>query len=108
MFGLSVTDTLLQEIYLGFVRIHVLHHAAEGPVYGLGLIQELRRHGYSFSPGTMYPMLKRLVGAGCLRETKGPESDRPRKYYRITPEGRRILKAAQVKLRELAGEVVGA
>ncbi len=35
-----------QELYIGLVRLHVLHHAAEEPVFGLGMIQELGRHGY--------------------------------------------------------------
>jgi PadR family transcriptional regulator, regulatory protein PadR len=43
----------LHDLLTGFVRIHVLHHAAEGEVYGQWLIEELARHGYRISPGTL-------------------------------------------------------
>lgn len=35
-------------------------------MYGLALIAELRRHGYELSPGTLYPVLHQLEGAGYL------------------------------------------
>ncbi|HHF8367180.1 TPA: helix-turn-helix transcriptional regulator, partial [Escherichia coli] len=43
-----------------------LHHAAEEPVFGLGIIEELRRHGYEMSAGTVYPMLHGLEKKGYL------------------------------------------
>ena len=46
-----------QELLSGFIRLHVLHHAAEGDLYGQWMIEELARHGYRVSPGTLYPML---------------------------------------------------
>jgi PadR family transcriptional regulator, regulatory protein PadR len=44
---------LIKEFYLGFIRIHVLHHASKEPIYGLWLIEELGHHGYKLSPGTL-------------------------------------------------------
>jgi hypothetical protein len=41
----------------GLIRLHVLHHAAEGPIYGQAMIDELSRHGYRLSAGTLYPIL---------------------------------------------------
>jgi DNA-binding PadR family transcriptional regulator len=58
---------MVREFFLGFIKVHILHHAAEGPVYGLALISELRRHGYELSPGKMYPVLHELQQAGYLR-----------------------------------------
>ncbi len=46
-----------KDLYGGLIRLHILHHAAEEPVFGLGIIEELRRHGYEMSAGTVYPML---------------------------------------------------
>ena len=46
---------MLREFFLGFVKIHILHHAGEEPVYGLAVITELRRHGYEISPGRSTP-----------------------------------------------------
>jgi len=45
------------DLFSGLIRIHVLHHAAQEELFGLGLIEELQRHGYHLSPGTLYPML---------------------------------------------------
>jgi PadR family transcriptional regulator, regulatory protein PadR len=57
-------DDMLRQFFLGFIKVHILHHAAEEPVYGLALIVELRRHGYELSPGTLYPVLHQLEEAG--------------------------------------------
>ncbi len=34
-----------QDLYLGLIRMHILFDACEGPIFGLGMIGELRRHG---------------------------------------------------------------
>ena len=58
---------MLTEFFRGFVKIHILHHAAEGPIYGSQIVQELARHGYTnLSPGTLYPTLHGLEEAGYL------------------------------------------
>jgi hypothetical protein len=46
-----------RDLYSGMIRLHVLHHATEGPIFGLGMVEELARHGYRISPGTLYPLL---------------------------------------------------
>ena len=100
-----MADTILREFFLGFVRIHILHHAAEEGVYGLGMIEELARHGYSLSPGTIYPLLHSMERAGYLTCEPRRVDGRPRKYYTITPRGREVLAEAQQKIGELTGEV---
>lgn len=100
-----MTDTIVRDFFLGFVRIHVLHHAAQEPIYGLGMIAELTRHGYDLSPGTMYPLLHGMEQAGYLRMVERHVNGRPRKYYRITPAGRKVLVAARLKMAELVDEV---
>jgi PadR family transcriptional regulator PadR len=97
---------MFREFFLGFVKIHILHHAAEAPVYGLELIQELARHGYDLSPGTIYPTLHSLEKAGYLQAERLPVDGKVRKYYRITPAGREALAAIKPKIRELVDEVL--
>ena len=88
------------------VHLHLLHHAGEAPIFGLEMIEELRRHGYSLSAGTMYPILHRLEEDGLLRSRIVLARDgRRRRMYRLTPAGRRALRAAKQKVRELFGEL---
>ena len=97
---------MLREFFLGFVKIHILHHAAEGPVYGAELTIELARHGYDLSPGTLYPTLHRLHDKGYLIQEKRIVDGRVRKYYTITDKGRAALTEARRKIAELVGEVL--
>jgi PadR family transcriptional regulator PadR len=53
-----------RDLLSGFVRVHILHHAAEGQIYGQWIIDELARHGYRLSPGTVYPMLRAMEARG--------------------------------------------
>ncbi|OFZ95291.1 MAG: PadR family transcriptional regulator [Betaproteobacteria bacterium RIFCSPLOWO2_02_67_12] len=93
------------DLYAGLVRLHILHHAAKEPFYGLWLIEELARHGYRLSPGTLYPLLHRLERQGYLRSEKFREGRRGRLLYRATPLGRKALAGARQKVRELFGEM---
>ena len=99
-------DSLTRDFFLGFIKIHVLHHAGEEPVYGLAMIEELRRHGYELSPGTLYPILHTLEGAGYLVKEGKNVDGRIRKYYRITEVGQAALGEARARIRELVDEVL--
>jgi DNA-binding PadR family transcriptional regulator len=90
---------------VGLIRLHILHHAAEEPFYGLWLIEELARHGYRLSPGTLYPLLHRLEDQGYLQSKTVREGRRGRRLYRATARGRRALASAREKVRELFGEM---
>jgi PadR family transcriptional regulator, regulatory protein PadR len=94
-----------RELYSGLIRMHVLHHACEEPIFGLGMIEELARHGYHLSPGTMYPLLRQLERGGLLRSERQLVSGRVRCVYRATPAGRRALEVAKLRVRELFGEL---
>lgn len=95
-----------QILYRGLVRIHVLFHASREPVFGLGMIRELRRHGYTVGPGTLYPLLHDLEARGYLASEGRTEGGRLRRAYAITPRGRRALKQARARVEELFREVV--
>jgi len=94
-----------REPYLGLIRLHILHHAAEEGIFGLGMIEELARHGYKLSPGTVYPLLHRLEDKGLLRSHKQDERGKVRRIYRATAAGRKALVNAKEKVRELFGEL---
>lgn len=96
-----------REILLSFSKVHILHHAEEGPVHGQWIAAELRRHGYEISPGTLYPLLGRLTRRGWLicKSNRG-EGSWARKDYRLTPKGRKILKLVRDQIKELYDEVI--
>ncbi|MGA3043754.1 MAG: PadR family transcriptional regulator [Bryobacteraceae bacterium] len=95
-----------RDLYSGLIRLHVLHHAAEEPIFGLGMVEELARHGYRISPGTLYPLLHGLQKKGYLRATEERNGKSRRTVYRATLLGRKALRAAKVKVRELFGELI--
>jgi DNA-binding PadR family transcriptional regulator len=94
-----------QDLYSGLIRLHILYHAAEEGIFGLGMIEELARHGYRLSPGTLYPVLHRLEEKKLLRSSARIEGGKIRRIYRATPEGRKALRNAKEKVRELFGEL---
>src|SRR5271157_5206006 len=77
-----------RDLYSGLIRLHVLHHSAEEPIFGLGMIEELARHGYRISPGSLYPLLQALEKKGYLRSTEKRDGKSFRRLYRATPLGR--------------------
>ncbi|MBN8418743.1 MAG: helix-turn-helix transcriptional regulator [Verrucomicrobia bacterium] len=95
-----------REILLSFWKVHVLHHAAEGEVIGQWMLRELSHHGYEVSPGTLYPLLKRMEKNGWLTSkadtSRGPKAPRS---YTITKDGRAVLKIVRKQLKELGVEV---
>lgn len=95
-----------RELYSGFIRLHVLYHAVKGPIFGLGMVEELGRHGYRISPGTLYPLLHGLEKKGYLVSRQQRNGKSIRKTYRATAQGRRALAAVQEKIRELFRELV--
>src|SRR5437899_12591518 len=89
-----------RDLYSGLIRLHVLHHAVEGPVFGLGMMEELAGHGYRISPGSLYPILKGLEKKGYLRSGEQRNGRSLRRVYRATPLGRRALAASNSKVLE--------
>ena len=102
----EVNPANCQEIYSGLVRIHILYHACQGPIFGLGMIEELRRHGYRLSAGTLYPLLHGLETKGYLRSREARSGRSFRRVYRATAAGRKALALAREKVKELVGELL--
>lgn len=89
------------------IRLHILHHAAEDEIHGAWLTDELSRHGYRVSPGTLYPTLHRLEADGLLVSRRQVVAGRMRRVYRATQAGRAALNDDRRTLRELAQELLG-
>lgn len=100
------TENRYQDWLSGFIRLHILHHAAKAPLIGHWMIEELRRHGYRLSPGTLYPMLRGMEQKGYLRSIEKREGRRFWREYRATASGRTALAAAKAKVRELFLELI--
>ncbi len=99
-------NILAREVLLAFWKIHILHHAGEEPIYGQGIARELRRHGYEISPGTLYPILRRLEARGWLEKSAAPRpGPRSRREYVLTSAGRETLERIRDQVRELYNEV---
>jgi PadR family transcriptional regulator PadR len=89
----------------GFVRLHVLHHANSGPIFGIGVIEKLSFHGYVLSPGTLYPILHGLERDGFLRSRIDVVGKKRRRVYEITAEGQKTMILSKARLWELFKEV---
>jgi PadR family transcriptional regulator, regulatory protein PadR len=100
------SETDYRELYSGMIRLHVLHHACEGDIFGLEMIEELSRHGYKMSPGMLYPLLHGLESRGLLRSSVFKKGRSKRRVYRATAKGRKALTAAKLKVRELFQELL--
>ena len=94
-----------RDLYSGLIRLHVLHHAAEAPIFGLEMAEELARHGYRISLGTLYPLLHGMERKGYLCSVEMRKGQTARKVYRATSVGRKALKAMKIRVAELFGEL---
>jgi DNA-binding PadR family transcriptional regulator len=104
-----MTDPISREIQLAFWKVHILHHAGERPIFGGWLLEELRRHGFQVSPGTLYPLLARMESQGWIRSTQqaAMASPKARRDYVLTSKGSRALAQLRRQVDELHREVVG-
>ncbi|EKU48171.1 PadR family transcriptional regulator [Staphylococcus massiliensis] len=96
---------LHRKLFLGFIYIHILHHAKEGAIYGSWMKAELEEHGYQMSSGTLYPILHTMEKEGLLKSETRTVNGHNRKYYEITNDGILFLEESKAKLKELIQEV---
>jgi PadR family transcriptional regulator PadR len=95
-----------RDLYSGMIRLHILHHAEHEAIFGSGMAEELARHGYKISPGTLYPILHGLEKRGYLKSWEERSGRSIRRLYKITASGHRALKTAKLRVRELFGELI--
>ncbi|MDT0201947.1 PadR family transcriptional regulator [Nocardioides sp. AE5] len=82
----------LQELRRGTVVMAALATLSR-PTYGYALLESLEQAGFSVDGNTLYPLLRRLEKQGLLVSEWNTEESRPRKFYRVSPEGEALLKA---------------
>jgi len=70
------------------------------------MIEELESHGYSISPGTIYPIFHEMEEKGLLKSEKKETDGRVIKFYRSTPEGKETLDRLREFISELHQEVM--
>lgn len=97
----------MREFQRAAVRLHILHHAVEQAIHGAWMTEELARHGYQVSPGTLYPTLHRLEADGLLVSEQQVVDGRTRRVYEATEAGKKALAEDRRALKELAREVLG-
>lgn len=98
-------NRILRKLFLGFIQIHILHHAQQEPFFGAWMIEELKEHGYQMSPGTLYPILHNMEASGLLNREDKIVEGKVRKYYSITTTGKKFLEEARRKAFELFKEI---
>lgn len=98
-------EQIIRKLFLGFIHIHILHHAKKEPFYGAWMIEELKEHGYEISAGTLYPILHNLQKNGALKVEDKNVDGKIRKYYSITQLGENLLNEAREKAYELFKEI---
>jgi len=98
-------EKILRKLFLGFIQIHILHHAKEDPIYGSWMLEELREHGYTISSGTLYPILHNMESDGLLKKEEKNVDGKIRKYYTTTEKGNIVLIEARNKAYELFKEI---
>ncbi|MQR97581.1 PadR family transcriptional regulator [Fictibacillus phosphorivorans] len=98
-------DKVLRKLFLGFIQIHILHHALEHPIYGVWMLEELKEHGYNISTGTLYPILHSMETDGLLIKEEKKVEGKIRKYYTATEKGQVVLSEARAKAYELFKEI---
>ena len=105
-FNIMAHDPVTHHFFKGFIRLHILYHAAKEPIYGAEITDELVRHGYRLSQGTLYPTLHMLEQLGYLKSRTEVVAGKQRKYYQATDAGRKVVAEARPRLLELVSEVV--
>jgi DNA-binding PadR family transcriptional regulator len=102
-------DDLSAMLPLAPAALHILLALAGEDRHGYGIIKEVARqseHHYKLGSGTLYGNLEKLLDRGLVKDTTGRTSkeDPPRRYYRLTEFGRRVLEADLVRLETVLRE----
>jgi PadR family transcriptional regulator, regulatory protein PadR len=101
-----LVSTGQRQLFFGLIRIHVLVHASQEPIFGLAMMEELAHHGYRIGPGTLYPLLHGLERSGLLKSVLRNVGGHSRRVYNITSAGKKALRKARTKVDELHHELL--
>ncbi|MEM3577450.1 MAG: PadR family transcriptional regulator [Candidatus Bathyarchaeia archaeon] len=83
----------------GLLDLIVLQFLSSQPMHGYQIITRIRKNfGVYFGPSTIYPLLNTLEKKGYVKSEWNMDSERPRKIYKLTVEGRNLLNFAEDSL----------
>ncbi len=94
-------ENIVLELRRGVIALAALSQL-ESEQYGYSLLNRLAEQGLEVDQGTLYPLLRRLEAQGYLQSSWKIEESRPRRYYVLNAEGKKLL--AKLK-KEWAGIV---
>jgi DNA-binding PadR family transcriptional regulator len=102
-------DDLSAMLPLAPAALHILLALAGEDRHGYGIIKEVARQSanhYKLGSGTLYDNLQKLMDRGLVKEAtrRTSKEDPPRRYYRLTEFGRRVLEADLVRLKTVLRE----
>ena len=100
----DVVSSMVLELRRGTLVMLVLGQLRE-PAYGYALVKSLADHGIPIEANTLYPLMRRLESQGLLRSEWDNGGSKPRKYYRTTDEGLRVLHDVEAQWHALCGGV---
>lgn len=88
----KIMENLILELKRGTLVLSVLLNTDES-CYGYSLVQSLQEMGVDIEQNTLYPLLRRLEKQNLLESSWDTSESRPRKYYKISEQGREIKDA---------------
>jgi len=101
-------DTVQEQLPLPVPVFHMLLALSEGERHGYALKREILRRTngkLNLAAGALYGSISRMLERGLIEESEErPDlhlDDERRRYYRITPLGRRVAQAEAVRMRQL-------
>jgi DNA-binding PadR family transcriptional regulator len=86
----SIAHDRLHSAPKGLLRYYILHKIAQKPIHGYEIIQDIdskTEGAWRPGAGSLYPILKKLVSEGLIKEEPEPSEEATRRVYQITPKG---------------------
>ena len=78
-----------REFTTGFIKLYALWRASKGETFGVQIMDEMRALGFKVGPGSLYPILHKLLEEKDVTLTERLVGGKIRKCYRATPKGRK-------------------
>lgn len=97
-------ENLRLELRRGCLTLAVLAHLRQ-ELYGYTLRKALLDHGLEIDEGTLYPLLRRLESQGLLLSQWREENKRNKRFYRLSPDGEKILEQLLEEWRLINGSL---
>ena len=89
----------------GFVKMYALWRTSKEDVYGVQILNEMKKLGFNLSPGTLYPTLRVLLEEKDVKLYEKVVNGKVLKFYRITAKGRKELDEVRERLKVLMRQI---